>query len=538
MTRPARRLPVASAVLTALILSSCSSADNDSVGDNGGGGDEQAGGTLDFAIVVNPGCIDMHQVTLFDTMYVTRQVVESLTYEDPDTGEIVPHLAESWDINENATEFTFKLRQDVTFSDGTPFNAEVAAANLDELHAMGALASRASTYLRSYAGSEIVDEFTVRFTFDDPNAAFLSNVASLNLGMVSLATLELDPEDRCQGQIVGTGPFVLDNYTQDVEVNLTKREGYDWPAESHEHTGEALLDGINFLITPESGVRIGALSSGQVGGIMGVQVQDEALVEASGGQVLSRVNPGTTMLLGVNTQSSVMSEENVRLAVQHGIDRDTIVQTALSSHFSPSTSVLAPNVPGWVDNSELIVHDVEESARLLDEAGWELGSDGVRYRDGQPLEIEIVYMSVNNFNQSTMELAQEQLGRIGFDVTLREVLGAQWTEARSAYDWDLFLVNNTDADAIAIGALFWPHLVNLANLEPGDELDQLLDQQMAQADPAERQETFEQIQELMLTRGYAIPVFDLVQVIGVSGDLHGVTFDSGSRAVFYGASLS
>lgn len=521
-----RRLLATGAVTSALVLSACSSDDGD-----------QAGGVLDFGIVVNPGCIDMHQVTLFDALYVMRQVVESLTYEDPDTGEIVPHLAESWDVNEDATEFTFELRDDVTFSDGSPFNAEVAAANIDELHAMGALASRASTYLTSYAGSEVVDEYTVRFTFDEPNAPFLSNVASVNLGMVSLGTLENDPEERCQGDIVGTGPFVLDNYTQDVEINLSKREGYDWPSEAHGHTGEALLDGINFLIMPESGVRVGALSSGQVDGIMGVQVQDEAQVEAADGEVLSRVNPGTTMQLGVNTQSPVMSDENVRLAVQHAIDRQVIVETVLSSHFSASTSVLAPNVPGWVDSSELFAYDVGESERLLDEAGWMMGDDGVRSRDGEPLAIEIVYMSVNNFNQNTMELAQEQLGEIGFDVTLREILGTQWPDVRSAYDWDLFLVNNTDADAIAIGALFWSHLVNLANLEPGNPLDVLLDEQMTQADVSERQETLAQIQELMLTSGYSIPVFDLVQVIGVSGDVEGVTFDSGSRAVFYGASL-
>src|SRR5690606_27203662 len=135
---------------TALLLAACGSTPAASTADPGV---PQPGGTLRFAVSSDQGCVDPQQVASNDTIYSLRQVVDSLTDQDPATGELRPWLATSWESNADATAYTFTLREGVTFSDGTPLDAEAVKANFDAVPRLGPRGTLPKGYLAGYAGT-------------------------------------------------------------------------------------------------------------------------------------------------------------------------------------------------------------------------------------------------------------------------------------------------------------------------------------------------------------------------------------------------
>ncbi len=197
------------------------------------------GGTLTFAVANDPINLNPSGTgSGNDTWYLTRQIVDSLTEQDPATGEVIPWLAQSWKISDHATSFTFTLRPGVTFSDGTPLTAAVVKANFDDILAAGTK-SQAIGAFTGYQGTTVVDDATFTVTFSTPIAAFLQATSQVGLVPVALSTLAIPYDDRAGGQgVIGTGPFTVDHYTKNTEVVLNKRAGYDWGPKDRHHTGE------------------------------------------------------------------------------------------------------------------------------------------------------------------------------------------------------------------------------------------------------------------------------------------------------------
>ena len=215
---------------------------------------ESAKGTVIFALKEDPTCLDPQQTTVTTALNIGRQVVDSLVDQDAETGEIVPWLAESFESNADLTAYTFTLQDGVTFSDDTALTSAVVKANFDALHDMGSTASLASQYLSGYDSVEVADEHTFTVKFSQPNVQFLQGATTMTLGLISEASTESTPEERCLS-VIGAGPFAYTSYVPNDSVVIEKRVGYDWASSLREHSGEALVDTIEFPIIAENGVR-------------------------------------------------------------------------------------------------------------------------------------------------------------------------------------------------------------------------------------------------------------------------------------------
>ncbi|WP_419706779.1 ABC transporter substrate-binding protein [Promicromonospora sp. NFX87] len=532
---------ITTALVAALTLAGCAGPDAASGAgpDAASGGvptDPTPGGTLRFALGAAPQGVDPQQVGTNVSIYVARQLADSLTDQDPETGEIGPWLAESWDVSDDLTRFTFHLRDGVTFSDGSPLTADDVRASFDAVAGdLGATAPLAASYLAGYTKTEVSDEHTATVVFDEANAQFLQATSTVSLAILSEETAAVDPAERLQGDVVGSGPFVLDSYTQDQGAVVTRREGYDWAPESSEHDGDAYLDSIEFTVVPESGVRAGGLASDQFDAVGDVLPQDVPQVEGSGGEVLTRANPGVPFVLQPNVTRPPLDDPDVRRALLVAVDRQELVDTVLSDAFEPATSVLASTTPGYADQSDLLASDPDEAGRILDDAGWKQGPDGIRTKDGEPLEIEVTYTPVFTGSGAVLELAAQQLRAVGIDLRLRQLTAAEQTTAQESGDYDLYYYNVTRADADILRTQFSTAQRNLSLREPDDAVDPLLDEQLGEADPAAREALVADAQHEILDQGLAIPLFELAQSIGVRGDVHGVTFDASSRLLFHDA---
>ncbi|MGC4804634.1 ABC transporter substrate-binding protein [Micromonospora sp. DT233] len=504
-----------------------------SAGDATGAGARQTGGTLTFALAIDPTCLDPQQTTLTASLNIGRQLVDSLVDQDPTTGEFKPWLAESWQVDAKATTFTFRLRDGVTFADGTKVSAASVKANLDAVAKLGARAQLGAGYLAGYTGTTVVDERTARVAFDRPSAQFLQAASTMVLGLLSDASLAKSADERCQGAIVGSGAFKLDHYRPNQEVSISKRAGYAWGSALFGHQGDAVLDKIVYKVVPESGVRSGSLASGQVSAISDVPPQDEPQSDGNGLRLMVRGNPGVPFNLHPNASRPVLGDEAVRLAIQQGIDRAEVVQTVLSGNYRPATSILSSTTPGYTDLGQRLAYDPDGAKRRLDAAGWLPGGDGVRAKDGRRLSVEVLFNTAYNGSQSVLELVQQQLRKIGVELRLRQLTVAEQAKRQSSGDYDFLWYNQTRADPDVLRALFSTKATNRTRIAPGP-LDEALDAQATTTEPQVRNRHVAEAQKLIVERGYSIPVFELAQVHGL-GRTDGLRFDASSRLTFHDA---
>ena len=492
------------------------------------------GGTLRYGLSAAPLCPDPQQASQNQAVYIARQVVDSLTDQDPETGEIVPWLAESWEADAELTEFTFHLRSGVTFADGSPLNAESVKRNFDAIAGdFGAVATLASSYLAGYTETRVDDDLTATVVFDTANAQFLQATSTYSLGLVADATLALTPEERCQGEVVGSGPFTFGEFVADQRVTLEKREDYAWGSSLFERDGEAYLDAIAFTVVPESGVRSGSLGSDQLDAISDVLPQDEPAVEAAGGEVLTVANPGVAFGLLPNVEDPVLSDPAVRAALIPAVDRQEIVDTVLGERFHTATSPLAQRTPGWTDLSDRLGHDPDAAAAQLDAAGWTEGPDGIREKDGRPLHLKVVFGEAFSASTTVLELVQQQLKAIGVDLEVQQLPAADLAAATEAGDYALYFSNLSRTDPDILRRTFSTEFSNLTRRGADTELDALLQAQLAEADPEARYAIAAEAQSLILDRAYHVPLFELSQVIGTGPGVHGLAFDASARLQFH-----
>lgn len=484
-THPFRRALPAAALTAALglTLAACGGSSGSPTAQPSTSAAEAApvrGGNLTFAITVDSKCIDPQQVGNNDAIAIARQTVASLTAQDPDTGEIVPWIAQSWEVNDDATQFTFHLVDGATYADGTPIDAASVKTNFEAVVALGAKAVLGSTYLAGLQDVAAPDPSTVVVTFGAPSAQFLQASSTFSLGLLSPASAALSAEDRCAGRYVGSGPFVVESYTVDQQAVLARRDGYAWgPAGANDHTDEAYLDTVTFVVVPEAGVRTGSLASGQIDATAAISAVDLPQFDGNGFWIEYRANPGVVYNLFPNESRPLLADERVRLALLKGINREEVTSTVLGTLDHPATAALAHSTPFYEDLGDLLAYDPEGAKELLDEAGWVVGEDGIRVKDGQRLETTVTFWQP----KEPLELVQQELRAIGFDLELNQLAIAEATAANASGDYDLSFGNLTRSDPDILRTLFSVNARN-TNQRAAEEVDSLLDAQAAATDPA------------------------------------------------------
>ncbi|MFE5215703.1 MULTISPECIES: ABC transporter substrate-binding protein [unclassified Streptomyces] len=523
--RTSRWAALTALVTTSVLLTACGSDGGDS---GSGTGQPKSGGTLTFAVGSDAGCVDPQQVASNETIYSVRQIVDSLTDQDPKTGKIVPWLAKSWDISSDTTTFTFHLRSGVTFSDGSKLTAQVVKDNFDAVPKLGALGTLAEGYLSGVKSTTVVDPLTVKVTLSQPNAQFLQATSTHSLGIESSASVKKTPQQKCSDGVIGSGPFVLKRYVQNQSITLAKRTGYAWGSALWSKKGEAYLDKLVFKVVPEAGVRAGSLQSGQVDAVSSVGKANEAALK--GGQVTlrRRANPGVVFGLGLNNSRPLFKDAKVRQAILYAIDRQQIADTVFPTGTQPATSVLAHTTPDYTDLASGLTFDAAKAKSLLDGAGWRTGSDGVRAKDGKKLSLTIKWFPNAATNQPALELIQQQLKAVGVEVVLKQLQITQFAPTLQSGDYDAVWGNVTRADPDILRSSFSTKLANFYRL-PASSLDSALSEQAATVEAAKRRQLVTQAQRLIVQNARYVPVVELQTQLGVAKKVHDLNFDASSR---------
>lgn len=491
----------------------------------------QEGGTLNLAFTADTyQNLDPNQNFWIESRSIDRNLVESLTDQDPETGEIVPWLATEWTVSEDVKTYTFTLRTDVTFSDGEKFDAEAVKTAFDGIIALGPLASLGATYLSGYAETTVLAPDRVEVQFSTPNAAFLQATATTTLGILSPKSYDTAPADRALGKFFGSGPFVLDSYVPQQSVVLSKRDDYTGGSAINSNAGPAYIDTVNISFVPEESVIVGSLTSGQIDVAWPRNPLTEAnqqTIIGTGGTIQSAVLPGLTYNFVANV-TGVLADPAVRSALQESIDRETWAETVFYEGYPVAKSVIDSTTPQWKDESDLLAFDLDHARKTLDDAGWEVGPDGYRYKDGEQLLIT----SLQAAPWSGWDLVQSQLKEAGFNFVQKVVTPAELTPLANAGQFDVTATYFTRGDADILRTYYDPAVVvqgkapgaYALDAEAGAEVSALFAKEISEADPEKRTEIFGEIQDLLISSGALFPIQDRTQVVGVASRVHDLKF--------------
>ncbi|PWC03652.1 TIGR04028 family ABC transporter substrate-binding protein [Agromyces badenianii] len=532
-----RRLAAAGTAALAAVALLASCAAQSGTTQTAEGGDPVEGGTLTYLEYQAHTTLYPPQAGFYPNGGIVNSITARLTWQDPESLEIEPWVATEWTVNEDATEYTFELRDDVTFSDGTVVDAAAVAKNFDT-YGLGnkELGLTISEAINNYASSEVVDDDTVTFRFSAPAPGFLQATSTINSGLLSPATLDRKLEEFGAGasaEIIGAGPFVVTEEEIGTSLHLEAREDYDWAPPSFEHQGRAYLDAIDIVVTPEDSVRIGSLLAGQADVIRYVQAFDEAQVAGAGFEIVAAPTRGVNNSLGLRFTNPLLSDVRVRQALVHGVDAQEVVDTIFTENYPVATSQLASTAAGYKDESKALAFDPELSEELLDEAGWAVGADGIREKDGERLSLTVYEAKPQPLSKQTLELVSQQLAKIGVELNVKAGdAGSYATDTLDPLKTALYhsMVGRADHDVIKSQYFTKNRNTLLSN---DAKLDELLTAVASEPDAAERDKASAAVQDYLTEQAYVIPLFEEPQVYGAAPYVHGFTTEAVARPLFY-----
>ncbi|GAA0466891.1 ABC transporter substrate-binding protein [Paractinoplanes deccanensis] len=530
-----RFIAATAAVLT---LAACGGNGAGSSGD----GSPKSGGTLKVSFWPdNPtfSCIDPFQVYWIESRTIIRNFADSLTDQDPQTGKIVPWLAKSWEISPDGLTYTFHLRDDVTFANGKKLDAQAVADN-----AAGWIrtvkdtngAAFGSSYIQGLTGATVAGPATVVFHLSKPNSSFLQATSTTNLAITDPAEFQLTPAERCTGKgVVGSGLFQLDHYTAKVETVLTKRAGYAWGSSLSANTGEARLDKVVFDYVAEDSVRTGNLISGATDIAWPrnpFSPQDEQLIQRSGDKVEARSLPGVSLTLFGNVSAGhPLSDPAIRKALSKAIDVKTYASTLYGPDYPIVEGPFDQATPYFKSQAAKLAYDPDGAGKALDTAGWTLGADGIRAKNGAKLTIDYPLTTFN----SGAELLQAQLKKVGIDLRLRQLTTAQSATYLKEGNYDLTSTYFTRADPGALQFIINPEVANSKALatqaaapEETAQIQALFKKALETTDTAAAGKAYGELQDYLIDNAIVYPLAERVQKAGVSSKVHGFAFTSES----------
>lgn len=426
--RTVRKLASLAAVgALALTTVSCAESERSDDGEGGEGGGES---TFTFGAAGAPEMFDPLYATDGETFRVTRQMFQGLLGIEPGTAEVVPKLATEWTSNEEGTEWTFTLRDDVTFHDGEPFNAEAVCYNFERMYdqneagqvaaeywgyVMGAYANDPENSL--YQGCEATDEFEAVVTISRSTSGFPTMLTLSSLAMQSPAAMEAGDANGIETQgegfsfpdysqnPVGTGPYQFVEYDQ--SVGTVTLEAYDdfWgdaPASSE----------LVFRVIPDESTRRQELEAGSIDGYDLPNPADWPGLEESGNSVEVR-DPFNIFYLGLNPEANPQLKDlKVRQALYHALDREQLVQTQLPEGAEVATQFMPSTVSGYNSELEPYAYDPDRARQLLQEAG----AEGMTLTFAYPTEVTRPYMPDP---QQLFEALRTNLEDIGVKVDVK-----------------------------------------------------------------------------------------------------------------------
>lgn len=485
-----------------IVIVGCSSKEETSSSNSG------KGGTLIIGIESEADVLDPHRAGGWVTFRINRQIHESLVAEDLSKSsseaavpELKPGLAESWDVSDDGLVYTFNLRKDVTFHDGTDFNAEAVEFNIKrvwdknfEYYDERSAGQMQKTY-QSLNEIKVIDAHTIELILKEPFSPFLRMLAQGSMGsggMLSPSALEKWGNDEYAEHPVGTGPFKFQERERGKKIQLVKNEEY-WGVKPN-------IDGVIFRPIPDPSARVMALETGEVD-IIAVPTPDSVDGLKEKGFKVADGTPPHVWYLSMNFNNPQMQDKRVRQAIALSIDREGMAKELLKDTAQPAYSVQSPANEAYEPEFVDYEYSPEKAKELLKEAGYENGFD------------MIFQTSVDGSGQlipvPMAEWIQQDLAKVGVKVKLETY---EWVSYLGL--WTQGMKPNVGFNQMSWGFTTPYYLSIIAHSESNanagkyknPEVDSLINKAITTIDPTEANQTWKEVNKLIAEDAAIIPI--------------------------------
>ena len=369
-------------------------------------------------------------------MYVYNvQVYEPLIYLGSDY-TLKPGLATRWELQPDGKTWRFFLRQGVTFHDGSPFSADDVVWTWDVRQHEG---KTLTTVLNTLAPGSVkkVDQFTVDFTPVTPNLRLPEQIVHPEGAIVKANTHNDTPP------YAGTGPWKYESYTPKQTASFVRNDNY-WGEKPK-------LRKMNIRFYPDPQTRLEALKSGQADIAIDLPADATKSLENDANFKVVRSKPGRNHLLYVNKlPERITADPAVRQAVSYAIDRNSYVDVVLDGNGEPGRLMAPESVLGTAHTQvAALPRDLNRARRVLDDAGWRAGSDGIRAKDGRRLSLKL--LGQQEVPESALLVIQSNLKDVGIDVEIKKTpdvatRNSLYAQGKGDFDLDLEPPNQNDGN--------------------------------------------------------------------------------------------
>lgn len=483
----------------ALTLSACTSGEPDT-------GDPTfvSGGTFVKAIGADPGNLNPFKVVDLNAWEVITYAYESLVYVTPD-GDFVPWLAESWE--ETGTEVVYTLKDGITCNDGSEFTAETAANNIN----YNTQAANATFYY----GSQVTE--AVKATADGNTLTVTSDVNDpflmANTGTIYMTCQPgLDDPESLADATNGTGLYFLSDVKTGDTYTFDKRDDYTWGPDDVTSETVGLPDALEIRVIGDESTTANLLLSGEINAAT-VLGPDRARLDAAGLEYVGVRNSVGEMLFN-EREGRVLADERVREALTLALNQEEVADVVSDgagleaiSLVTKSPFLCVADDPAW----ELPAQDLDQAAELLDEAGWTLGDDGKRSKDGAPLTIKFIYDAATPTHGPAAELVKQNWDELGVTTELHANDGADWSEQLfTTFDWDTGFIQLAPGAPTVLSTFFGatPEEGGLNFMFVHNPEYDALAEQAKQASPEETCALWQQAEQELIERVDVYPLID------------------------------
>ncbi|MFY0545829.1 ABC transporter substrate-binding protein [Brevibacillus sp. H7] len=460
-----------------LMLSACTGGGN-APGDQANQGNQQPAVTKSELIVAaeqEPVGYDPHKVPAASSVRVYALVYDSLTKLD-ESLNVIPNLAEKWEVAPDGKTITFTLHKGVKFHNGQEMTAEDVKYSFERIlnPDTGAIAK---SYFSSVEAIEAKDPTTIVFKLKNPDAAFIANTASAFASIVPKGSTDLTKD------AMGTGPFKLEKSEPGQYVLLKKNPDY-WNKDLPK------VEAIKFQIMKDEAERLAAIRSGKVD-ISTVSADSAKLLEGKPGVQVKSYQSLEYSYLGINVKKKPFDDPRVRQAISYAIDRNQIVQTVWKGQAS-LTGPIAPALTNWALDPAAYPsykQDIAKAKQLLAEAGYPNGFETV-------LETAATYPDM----AESAQVLQQQLKAIGINAKINQLEWAKYIETWKSKDMTLLVGRNTSGVDSDRSMRFFFHTEGSANVwnYSNPKYDELVVKALQTVDQGERKKLYDQAQQLLV----------------------------------------
>lgn len=382
---------------------------------------------------LNPFLEDSSAYTVILVDGNAGNIYQSLLRRSPATLEFVPELAESWEVSEDHLTYTFKVRKDVTFSDGKPLTAHDVKFTFDAVLDPKNDTADIRSYLVNLDRVEVVDDYTAVFHCKQPYFGHDEAFGALWIipkHVFEVGDFNSHPANR---NPVGTGPYVLSKWETGQSIVMTARSNYWGP-------NKPRIGTLHYKIVTDDNAGMMALQRGDFDA-MRVRSSEDWLRRANTPQFLEKFNRyelwspvdgylGTYSWIGWNARRPQFEDKRVRQAMTMLLDRQRILDTILQGIGRVTSGHASPDSPAYDQNIAPWPYDPERAEALLDEAGWvDSDNDGIRDKDGVPFRFEMIYGTGSAEYDKMTTVYKEALTKAGIDMTLRPLEWASFLES-------------------------------------------------------------------------------------------------------------